>query len=506
MDAMYVYKGYDEGVEFCKQLKAAFDELGEEIRIMAVAKDSVPECPYVIGTGHLSQSAMALLMANELDVFVDPARVHSYGLPALEALFSGCGAITFGNKGEKEYANWFRDKLFTSDNISECVEWVMKYERPEVRKGFTMEEHADLRRSHKVNEFVRCLCPPPEKQFKTRIEVVTPHLRKHGGPTTNIALANTLQNIGHNVSMSMIYTDWNPEVFNMAKIPLRIKWKKMPSDAKVIIINSDNPFAYRIMDANPDKKYVMYKLSHNERFHQSENDNLNLGWDHIITSTQWLKDACMAPEEGWDHVAWPDEKVTVVGWYHYGHDNFSMPPQNRTYGDATSGFRIGTLVHEHPLKGTEQALIAIDGLKKKWEGSMHAVGFGEAKARMPWHWQYLRSVPRPEMAHVMAQLDIWYGASFTEGLGRMSLEAMSAGCAVITTDTGAEHMRHEENCLLYPVGEAQAGADLVDRLVQDRDLMQKLVLNGYDTAKKSADPSGFSHKVNSVIREVLDEG
>lgn len=511
LDNMYAYKGYDAGIEFCKKLQLHSSERQGELRILAVGRDAVPEVPGVIGTGPLSQSAMALLMANELDVFVDPAQIHSYGLPALEALFSGCAAVTFDNRGDREYYRYFKDRMYINKNLDKCVRWVLdrgeyllEYGKPENRKGFNEELHHDLRRDTKVACFIDALYPPKKNSFKTRIEVVTPHLRKHGGPTTNITMANQLQNLGHNVTMSMVYTDWNPEVFNMAEVPLRTAWEKVPSDAKVVIINSDNPFAEKIMELNPGKKYIMYKLSHNERFKETENSNLNLPWDHIVTSTGWLRNMCLEPQEGWDHQAWPEDKVTVVGWYHYGHNTFNYPPQNRTYGDARAGFRIGTLIHSHPLKGTELALAVMQGLKKKWEGNVHIVGFGDGKARLPGYWQYIRSAPRAEISYVMKQLDIWFGASYTEGLGRMTLEAMSSGMAVVTTNTGAEFLKHEYNCLLYPVGEAQQGAELVDRLVQDRDLMQTLVLNGYKTAVEHADPTMFRENLNTVIREVLN--
>lgn len=502
MDNTYFYKGYKKGVEFCKILHEKFKAINKELRILVIGAPSIPECPYVVCKGQVSQSAMAQLMANEIDVFVDPAQCHSYGLPSLEALFSGALAVTFGNKGEAEYSNLFKDRLFVNADLEKCADWIA------AESGYCLlreESPVDdiLVREENVRQFIHNLFPKVISKFKSRIEVVTPHLRKHGGPTTNITMANQLQNLGHDVTMSMTYTDWNPEVFNMAEIPLRTRWRKVPSDAKVIIINSDNPFAKEIMELNPDKKYIMYKLSHNDRFKQSENNNLNLPWNHIMTSTNWLRDVCINPKETWTHKAWDPEKVTVIGWYHYGHPIFNCPPQNRTYGDSNLGFRMGVLLHEHALKGTNISIGVSEALKKKWEANAHIVGFGEVKAKVPGYFQFFRSPPRHEMAYVMKQLDVWFGASYTEGLGRIALEAMSAGVCVVSTDTGAEFLKDGENCLLYPVGDAQRGAELVHALVQNRDLIQKLAINGYKTAMDAANPEPFKKNLNKVIEEVL---
>jgi glycosyltransferase involved in cell wall biosynthesis len=110
------------------------------------------------------------------------------------------------------------------------------------------------------------------------------------------------------------------------------------------------------------------------------------------------------------------------------------------------------------------------------------------------------------MAYSFKQLDVWLGASHTEGLGRLSLEAMSAGVAVVTTDTGAEFLRHEENCLLYPPGDPQAGAEAVSRLVQDKDLFIKLVVNGHATAAAAADPTEFRKRLNAIVNAVSEKG
>jgi GT2 family glycosyltransferase/glycosyltransferase involved in cell wall biosynthesis len=496
----FQYKGGEWGRELLQALRREGKSY-LDLRLIAIGPTAV-DVPGVTCMGSLSQSCMAEFLGTEVDVFVDPSQLHSYGLPALEALCSGCKVFVRPNRGHAEYSKYWKARkgqLIVEDDAALAATQILTAER------VSREIPTNIpTRQEGVRQFIDHVFPKPEKQFHSRIEVVTPHLRKHGGPTTNIALARALEELGHDVSMSTIYTDWNPEVLNYAEgIPVRTKWKRLPSDASAIFINSDNPFASKIMELNPGKKYIMYKLSHNERFKQTENDNLDLDWDRIVTSSEWLREACITPMEGWTHKAWDPKKVANVGWYHYGHPTFDMPPGNRTYGTAQSGFRVGTLIHGHPLKGTAEAIGAIDALKRKYEANFHAVGFGEQKAKLAWYMQYIRAASREDFAYAFKQLDIWLGASHTEGLGRLALEAMSAGVAVVTTDTGAEHLKDGENCLLYAPGDAATAAKLVDKLANDQELFSKLVINGYETASGAADPAKFKSRVNKVIKEVV---
>ncbi len=503
-NSMYAFKGAKWADEF---IAALAPEKHPELRVLVIGPKNL-DVRGVTCLGDVSQAKMADLLGGEVDVLVDPAQVHSYGMPALEALASGCRVLCRENGGINEIKSSWNDRVFIDDDpytSSETAKWLSLDDHCLDRiTGSALVPGAD--RKNTVQAFIYWAFPQVCNE-NHRIEVITPHLRKHGGPTTIIAMTKQLKALGHGVTMSTVYTDWSPEVLNMAEgIDVRTAWKDIPEDVEVVIINSDNPFAKETMERWPDKKYVMFKLSHNPRFQEMENANLKLNWAHIMTSTEWLRQACMQPHGGkWDHRSWTEEEVTTVGWYHYGHEMFNMPPTNRTYGDAKSGFRLGTLIHGHPLKGSQDAMGAIDGLKKKYEANFHAVGFGELKANIPWHMQYFRNSSRSDMAFAFKQLDVWYGASHSEGLGRMALEAMSAGAAVITTDTGAEFLKHGENCMLYPIGDAQKGAEMVDKLVNDQDLFSKIILGGHATATNAASPKEMRNKLDIVIRKVLEQ-
>jgi GT2 family glycosyltransferase/glycosyltransferase involved in cell wall biosynthesis len=492
-----VIKGNDWAAQFLKELEPTKHA---NVRVIAIGPTAL-DIRGVTCLGTLPQSKMAEILGSQVDVLVDPAVIHSYGLPVLEALYSGAAAVCRPNKGVDEYKEVWNDRVAVTDDPRQAARDALHFltgaHVPAALPGITTN------RTQAINDFIEHIFPG-NKQATFKIEMVTPHMRKHGGPTTLVTAAKQLKRLGHDVAVSMIYTDWNPEVLKTARpLPVRTNWKLVQDDLNVVIINSDNPFAEEIMKARPGAKFVMYKLSHNPRFQKTENDNLNLPWDHIMTSTNWLREACITPMAGWTHQAWPEDKVSVVGWYHYGHSMFAMNPANRTYGSAMAGFKLGTLIHDHPLKGTFDAMAGINGLKRKYNQFFHAAGFGEIKANVPDWMQYFRSADRKTLADAFQQLDVWLGASHSEGLGRLALEAMSAGVAVVTTDTGAEFLRHEENCLLYPVGNPQKGAETVDRLVNDQALFTKIVVNGFRTAENAANSDNFQHNLNVVLRRVM---
>ena len=108
------------------------------------------------------------------------------------------------------------------------------------------------------------------------------------------------------------------------------------------------------------------------------------------------------------------------------------------------------------------------------------------------------------MAEFMGKIDIWLSCSHTEGLGRMSLEAMSASAACVLTNTGAEFAVDKENCLLTEVGNIRQITTAVDSLLVDPKLRQKLSVGAYETAVKWADESDYKANLNKLVLEIFN--
>jgi len=74
--------------------------------------------------------------------------------------------------------------------------------------------------------------------------------------------------------------------------------------------------------------------------------------------------------------------------------------------------------------------------------------------------------------------------SYREGLPRGLIEAAAVGRAIVTTDAPGcrEVVRHEENGLLVPVGDSEAVAAAIGRLLDDPALRHRLAARGRDLA------------------------
>jgi GT2 family glycosyltransferase len=497
----YWFKGTNRAVALAEELIELFDKEGVELRIMAYGVTSVPQVPGLICLGEITQARIATLLQTEVDLFIDPSYVHSYGMPAAEALASGVRVFSWENKGIHDVSDIGTTVFDNETTITEMASQIYHLR--------TAAWHPFDAKIPDRNATVQDFISKVEKRFDLqsesyRINVITPHARKHGGPTTIINLANILQHLGHDTNLVANYTDFNDSVLGMCQTDIYTNWVEAP-ECELMIINSDNPFAEQMMAAQPNAKKVMLKLSHNARFKAIEEGNLRLPhWDHIITSTDIMAEAAMQPHKGWHHQAWSEDKVSRIGWYHYSHPIFNCPPKNRVYGSLETSLKVGTLIHSHELKGSKLAVSVMEALNQKYAEKIVCVGIGEAimKPKPPWL-NYIYKGTREELASVARQVDIWIGASMTEGLGRLPLEFMSAGAAVVSTDTGAEFLKDGENCLLYPVGDAQACGNLVQTLCKDANLRTNLSIAGYNTAVQASNPETYVTTISKIISRIM---
>ena len=507
---MYPFKGNDRGIEMCKELYALCKKNKKEIRILANGIDQIKAAPFIIGLGILNQIRFAKVLGSEVDIYCDPAKNHSYGLPSLEAMASGAVPVCWDNKGINEYAIDGLDAIILPNRTSSKVMaeriYNLLFNEPKRFAGLRQEGQKtvkNLQRHKGVQAFVKLMEKTLDLAFEPRtIAIITPHLRKYGGPTTILDTANLLSAAGHSVALYTIHTDISPAVKKLAKVPIMVNWQNIPP-CDVLISNSDNEHNKEFMEMAHIKKKIMLKLSHNERFQALEANSLNLKWDAVATSTKWLKKATEKVTEGWEYKTQP---ATRVGWYHYGHNIFNTTADRRNFGDNEKGMTIGTLIHAHPLKGTDEALQVMVAMGQKYPNKFQLVGVGEVPdfgKKKPRWLNYVMNPSRDEMAQVMRQVDIWIIASHTEGLGRMTLEAMSSGCAIVSTDTGAEFLEDGKNCLLAEVGNINDLTKAVEMLYLDTEFKQNIVTASYATAVAAADSKQYVKNWNKLIGDLF---
>jgi len=108
---------------------------------------------------------------------------------------------------------------------------------------------------------------------------------------------------------------------------------------------------------------------------------------------------------------------------------------------------------------------------------------------------------------ILAQTDIAVHASIKpEPFGRVIAEAMIAGVAVIATRGGgaAEIVHHEQTGLHVPMGDVDALAGAIERLLRDAELRRTLGQRAREFALREFRPDLHAEKVVALYRDILN--
>lgn len=139
--------------------------------------------------------------------------------------------------------------------------------------------------------------------------------------------------------------------------------------------------------------------------------------------------------------------------------------------------RIAMLWHDLPLKRSRQGLAALT-LAKEQVPELTAAFFSRVSrpdgmpAWVQWHEKATPAV----VADLLNSSAIFLNPSSLEGWALPPAEALSCGCAVVSTDIGGvrDYARAGENALLAPVGDVAGLAAHVVTLVRDQELRRTL--------------------------------
>ena len=102
-----------------------------------------------------------------------------------------------------------------------------------------------------------------------------------------------------------------------------------------------------------------------------------------------------------------------------------------------------------------------------------------------------------ETAPLLAALDVFVSASHTESFGLAILEAMNAGCAVVSTETeGAKELLDEKTGKLVPVKDAVALAGAIGEFLEDENLRITL---GENSQKKARAEFSLEKMINQTV-------
>jgi glycosyltransferase involved in cell wall biosynthesis len=153
-------------------------------------------------------------------------------------------------------------------------------------------------------------------------------------------------------------------------------------------------------------------------------------------------------------------------------------PDARYHADRRTDAQIGFVARLDQAKGVLVLLDAFSQLRTKWADlRLRLVGHGDASAAVAARVRALGITDRVEatgfaegdIGALLETFRVYAFPSFHEGLPYSILEAMRAGCTIVSTSVGGipEVMRDGKEGLLVPPKDPAALAGALDRLLSD---------------------------------------
>ena len=148
---------------------------------------------------------------------------------------------------------------------------------------------------------------------------------------------------------------------------------------------------------------------------------------------------------------------------------------------------VGFLHRTAPRRGIPDALRALDRVRSSMPEVVIAAGASSGDDLPAWIVRCVTTTD-DQLAAFYDRLTVFLLPSRAEGLGLPALEAMACGAAVVVTDNGGSRQfaREGENALVVPVGDDEAMAEAVLRLLRDDELRNRLADAGSATAEAFA--------------------
>ncbi len=179
------------------------------------------------------------------------------------------------------------------------------------------------------------------------------------------------------------------------------------------------------------------------------------------------------------------------------------------------GDLIVTVARLVPWKGIDVLIRATAALLSQGRAvSLVVVGDGEERERLVRLGKslgiehaliFVGEVPQPRVADYLACATIFALASSYEGFSHVLLEALAAGAPVVASAVGGnlEVIRHGDNGLLVPAGDAAALAATLARLLDDAALRQRLIQAGSETLEAFAWET-LSRRTEMLFRDIVN--
>lgn len=317
-----------------------------------------------------------------------------------------------------------------------------------------------------------------------KINFWIPHTRVSGGIIVILYYAAALSARGHDVTLVVASPHWlRRQVANMVRyVP---SWMKTFGSFKINRVkNFAHVSAYNgahvvIADSWKVASYITHVPDSIRKIHVIQHDERLYHGDRTDVDAVYKL---------------PVQKIVVSSWIQdmikkdYGHDSRLLLNtvdtqifKNRARTHADDTIKILVLDHSYPWKGTREAIDIVRALQKEIHKKIVLVGFGARREHATHLYdEYYYNVHHVDMARIYAQCDIYLCASWDEGFGLPSLEAMACGTALVTYDNGGsrDFAFHEKTALVAPRRDQGELKKQLQRIIEDDRLRSDIVRNG----------------------------
>jgi glycosyltransferase involved in cell wall biosynthesis len=144
--------------------------------------------------------------------------------------------------------------------------------------------------------------------------------------------------------------------------------------------------------------------------------------------------------------------------------------------------------HRDSRKGIKEGIDAIRIVRQKYS-DIEVIMFGVRSPRrgeLPSFIRFYKGLYGVKLAELYKSADIFISPSLSEGWHSPPMEAMAARCAVVATSVGS--MKYigipNETAMICQPGDVNCLAESIIKLLEDEELLRKLLNNGYNIVSK----------------------